>query len=545
MPQVLYRKYRPLTFSSVLSQEHVKTTLSNAVLNKRIGHAYLFTGPRGIGKTTLARIFARAINCKYLKEANPCNECNTCRTFLEGTSLDLMEIDAATHTQVEKIRDLIDQIRFAPTSATYKVIIIDEVHMLSKPSFNALLKTLEEPPKHAVFILATTEIQKVPETIISRTQRFDFKKVSIADLSLLIKNVCKDLNVEINDGATTEIAQAAGGSFRDSLSLLDQVINYSDGKITEELVEEVLGITGVRSILKFSQAIFSKNTKDALSFITTLQYDGYDLLQFYTDYMEFLRRVLLYKTASLSDFGYSEELNSDLRKLADDVEIGFLLRLIDKFVEAGNQMKYSAIQSLPIETAIVQICAEKNVTRNTNHETTVENQDNKSNQESSTVMDQQNNPPVIASVAKQSISAIETPSPVEGEAITSAPVSGGELEKILTNWQEILKKVKDYNHSLITSLKLAKPVVVEKNHLIILFPFKFHADMIGNRKNRIIIDQVIEDVTGLHLVTKPVVEKEWTGMSVSEPVEEKPDTSPANNDSLKSALNILGGEIEK
>jgi len=361
MSLVLYRKYRPQSFSEIIGQEHIVQTLTNSISGKSISHAYLFTGPRGSGKTTIARLFAKAINCQDLTSFEPCNKCNSCLEIMQSKSMDLVEIDAASHTGVDDVRELIEGIKFTPISSKYKIFIIDECHQLSKSAFNALLKTLEEPPSHAIFILATTEVHKMLPTIISRCQRFDFKRLQVAEIIKKLEFISKKENVKFEDSALSLIALNARGSFRDAESLLDECISFSGttNVIKTEDIKELLGIVEASQISQFVDYLLQKNTKEAIVYLNSMADNGIDLQEFNKTLIFYLRQSLLLKInpefLNLQNSGLSKEEIEKMKSQTANLNNKNIQDMLELFIEAGNKMKYSPIIQLPLELAIVDI----------------------------------------------------------------------------------------------------------------------------------------------------------------------------------------------
>lgn len=358
---VLYRKYRPQTFGEVIGQDHVVKTLQNAIGAQATAHAYLFCGPRGSGKTSIARIFAKTINCEKPKNGEPCNICASCTEIMASNSMDLLEIDAASHTGVDDVRALIEGIKFSPVKSKYKVFIIDECHQLSKSAANALLKTLEEPPAHAIFILATTEAHKMLATITSRCQRFDFKRLQTPEIIKKLELILKQEGIKAEPAVLPLIAINARGSFRDAESLLDKCIHFTaqDKLITIKEIKELLGIVEVGQVAKFVDSIIRQQTKEAVTHVNSLVDSGVDLQEFAKTLVFYLRQALLLKISPElmhpEAAGFSKEEAETMAQQVSNLSEQDIQRMLELFMEAENKMKYATILQLPLELAIVDI----------------------------------------------------------------------------------------------------------------------------------------------------------------------------------------------
>jgi len=355
----LYRKFRPDTFQDVKGQDHIVTTLKNQLRANRIGHAYLFTGTRGTGKTTVAKIFARAVNCENPTEEGPCGECRICRAIAANASMNVIEIDAASNNGVDNIREIVEEVSYSPAEGKYKVYIIDEVHMLSMGAFNALLKTLEEPPSYVIFILATTEVHKLPITILSRCQRYDFKRISIDTITDRMKELVAAENVQVEEKALRYIAKTADGSMRDALSLLDQCIAFLLGKeLTYEKVLDVLGAVDTEVFSSLLRHILDRNVLGCVQLLEEIVMQGRELTQFVTDFTWYLRNLMLVQASdNLEDvIDMSAE---NLRRLKEEAELADMekiIRFIRIFSELSGQIRYAMQKRILVEVALIKLC---------------------------------------------------------------------------------------------------------------------------------------------------------------------------------------------
>ena len=353
----LYRKFRPLTFSEIVGQEHITRTLKNQIIANRVGHAYLFNGGRGTGKTSAAKILARAINCLNPKDGEPCNECEICKGAINGSLTDIVEMDAASNNSVEDIRSIREEVNFLPTKAKYRVYIIDEVHMLSTGAFNALLKTLEEPPEHVKFILATTEPQKLPATILSRCQRFDFKRISNDNIIKRLKIVCKESNIEITEEALNTIAILSEGAMRDALSILERCIQDGENKIDEDKIKDLVGIPKITYINNIVESIVKYDINQALESTEVVLEEGKDITNLLFEMIKYVKDILVYKASNKLEL-YSQEKLEKIKQISEAVSKERLINLVYQLSELENDIKWSTQKTILFQAGIIRLCNE-------------------------------------------------------------------------------------------------------------------------------------------------------------------------------------------
>ena len=549
MSQTLYRKYRPQKFSDVIGQNHIVQTLTNSIKNNRIGHAYLFTGPRGTGKTSIARLFAKAVNCTDPKGFEPCLKCENCKNIQDGRSLDIIEIDAASNTGVDNIRELRETIKLPPTRAKFKVYIIDEVHMLSTGAFNALLKTLEEPPAHVIFILATTEIHKVPDTIISRCQRFDFVRLSLENIIKKLSSIVKNEGIEVEKDALEMIAISAEGGMRDAESTLAQVISLEDKKITAKEVEEILGTTDRKNVEKMAELLVEKNIGKALELVSKMTNDGYDLEIFNKSFLNYSRQLLVISVDENLSKTLSLELTSEqlekAKKIAKD-NTGRILEIITEFSEIQNKIRSAFIPQLPMEMAIVRLGNYE--LRIMNHESD-ESLKLKIKSEKSQLEVKSLNPEIKVEKIK-SEEVLAEDSIEEEPMIKNDSNIAIDIDDVKVRWKDIIRETKPFNHSISLFLLNCEPVRIEGNYLVIVTKYKFYKDKLGETQNKLTIEKVLATIFESGLRVKFLSEDE-AGVKMKTPVRKdspsslasEPSKPKENGSLLNDAMEMMGGKI--
>ena len=509
----LYRKFRPINFNDMVGQDHITKTLKNQIMSEKVGHAYIFTGGRGTGKTTTAKILARAVNCLNPKDGEPCNECEICKEILEGSITDVVEMDAASNNSVEDIRGIREEVNFLPTKAKYRVYIIDEVHMLSTGAFNALLKTLEEPPEHVKFFLATTEPQKLPATILSRCQRFDYKKISNEDVIKRLKIICSESKINITQEALNIIATLSEGAMRDAISILERCAQEQAQIIDVKEVKELVGLPSIESIFKITKAILNKQEIEALEIADEVINQGKDIYNFLWEIIKYVKDILLFQATKKLEIYSKEELENikNLSELASKEEI---LNIIYELSNLENDIKFSSQKTIIFQTGIIRLCMndskiEKIPVDISNRIEKLENIVYK-NVGAAPLGDPQrisNQNEKAKSERPKTIEKVEMPKQEIPKVITQSGEFSG-------TWKEVLERLKKTGKfRLYTSL--ANAVASKKGDMIIEISFPrgltaFNKQILEDVQNKTDLEKIVYEISGEQMHIKYITDNNNT-----------------------------------
>ncbi|MBN6187358.1 DNA polymerase III subunit gamma/tau [Aneurinibacillus sp. BA2021] len=561
--RALYRIWRPQTFADIVGQEHITRTLQNALKEQRFSHAYLFNGPRGTGKTSAAKVMAKAVNCENGPAAEPCNACAACLGITEGSVVDVMEIDAASNRRIEEIRDIRDKVKYAPTQVRYKVYIVDEVHMLTPEAFNALLKTLEEPPAHVIFILATTDPHKLPATIISRCQRFDFRRIGSAQIIERMKQALADEPVEVSDQALTFIARMAEGGMRDAFSLLDQALAFGGDHIG---LDDVMAITGSASQVTLAETahhILERSASEALDVVRKLIQSGKSPEQFLDDLLFYFRDLLLYKTApELEEIQDRILLDERFKELGDRAERSRLFLIIEKLNQAKNEMKRVSQTRIMLELILVQLCQSEDphTPAPAQHVGTSSEEIHRLTQR---IMELERQLKQMASGgAAESPAAAPAPrretrrSSVQPTVkipagrireVASASIEP-QMKRLRSIWPDILQQVKAKSVRLHAWLLDGVPVALSQDGLVICFKSVIHCETTARELNKQLIEEVVKGFINRPVELFTLMENQWKEIEASVGSSSQEDHAPAEAEPqseavVEEAMKLFGEEL--